>query len=66
MFGSAFLDINDYLSREQVERVRARSAATSEARAAHGELAAHYGRVIDDHRSTPSKRALAARRSLAT
>ena len=59
------MDINYYLSREQVELALAGSAVTPAAGAAHTELAGHYRRLIDQHRTTPSKVALAARRGLA-
>ena len=44
------MDINYYLQREQVERVRADSSACDGARAAHQGLADSYRRLLDHHR----------------
>ena len=50
------MDINYFLEREQVERVRADSAGCAESRAAHLGLAAGYRRLIDSHRDAAPAR----------
>lgn len=44
------MDVNYYLLREQVERVRAEAAACECSRAAHRQLANRYRTCIDEHR----------------
>jgi hypothetical protein len=44
------MDINYYLAREQIERVRADGAACEGARLAHQGLADSYRRLLDGHR----------------
>jgi len=46
----ADMDLNYYLHREQVERVRADAAAAEEARAAHAGLADLYRQRIEAYR----------------
>jgi len=50
------MDINYFLEREQVERVRADSAECAHSRAAHLGLAEGYRRLIDSHRAGASGR----------
>ena len=50
------MDINYYLAREQVERVRAEGASCDGARNAHAGLADSYRRLIDHHRNTAARR----------
>jgi len=50
------MDINYYLAREQVERVRADGAACDGARAAHQGLADCYRRLLDYHRDCAALR----------
>ena len=45
------MDLNYYLHREQVERLRAEAAGSDPARDAHRELANLYRREIDDYRA---------------
>lgn len=59
------MDINYYLAREQVELSLSDAAESCEARAAHAELAGHYRDMIEGHRTSPAKVALAAERALA-
>lgn len=44
------MDVNYYLHREQVERMRADRAASDEARAIHREMAALYRARVDAYR----------------
>ena len=46
------MDVNYYLHREQIERMRASAAASEEARAAHKGLADLYRKRVMDHRVT--------------
>lgn len=41
------MDVNYLLSREQIELIKARDAATPEARAAHAGLARVYGAALE-------------------
>lgn len=45
------MDLNYYLHREQIERVRAESADSGPAREAHRELAELYRQQIEEYRS---------------
>jgi len=45
------MDLNYYLHREQIERVRAESADSRPAREAHRELAELYRQQIEEYRS---------------
>lgn len=56
------MDINYYLHREQIERVRAAAAECDEARAAHCRMADIYRERIEGYRNTV---AAAARRNSA-
>jgi hypothetical protein len=56
------MDINYYLAREQVELAFSRAALSPQARAAHVELAGNYRDMIERHRTSPAKVALAAER----
>ncbi len=53
------MDINYYLAREQVELVLGRAALSPGARASHHEMAGHYRGMIDRHRTSAEKSALA-------
>jgi muconolactone delta-isomerase len=44
------MDLNYYLERETVERVRAAQAPSAKARQAHGDMAALYRERIDGYR----------------
>jgi len=44
------MDVNYFLHREQVERMRADRAANDNARAAHAGLAEGYRALVDGHR----------------
>ena len=50
------MDINYYLHREQVERSRAESARSDEARAAHRQMADLYRTRIQDYRAAVAER----------
>ena len=53
------MDINYFLEREQVERVRADAAGSAPARRAHLGLADGYRRLVDDHRASVVREAAA-------
>lgn len=42
------MDLNYFLHRQQIERSRAQSAASDQARSAHAQLAALYEQAIED------------------
>ena len=44
------MDINYYLLREQIERVRADRAATAKVRAVHRQMAEGYRELVEGHR----------------
>lgn len=48
------MDVNYYLHREQIERVRANLADSAEARAIHRELAELYRAHVDAYRTGPA------------
>jgi hypothetical protein len=56
------MDINYCLAREQVELVLGCAAGNAGARASHREMASRYRKIIDRHRTTPLKVALAEQR----